>query len=131
MLTKVTEAAGLREAFPDELGGEATADEMEGREVIDVQHQKGDGSGRPDMALVDFEATRKWINQVVDTLAQDTDEYAIAADIRAIADELNKFPELYTAVLDKLSGDRIISKANWSKTLKHFRPDENQPHRRD
>lgn len=32
MLTKVTEAAGLREAFPDEFGGEATAEEMEGRQ---------------------------------------------------------------------------------------------------
>lgn len=38
MLTKVTEAAGLREAFPDEFGGETTAEEMEGRgEVIDAQ----------------------------------------------------------------------------------------------
>lgn len=38
MLTKVTEAAGLREAFPDEFGGEATADEMEGQDrVIDAQ----------------------------------------------------------------------------------------------
>jgi hypothetical protein len=33
MLTKCTEAAGLREAFPDEFGGEATADELEGREM--------------------------------------------------------------------------------------------------
>lgn len=32
MLTKVTEAAGLREAFPDEFGGEATAEEMDGRQ---------------------------------------------------------------------------------------------------
>lgn len=31
MLTKCTEAAGLREAFPDEFGGESTAEEMEGR----------------------------------------------------------------------------------------------------
>jgi phage recombination protein Bet len=30
MLTKCTEAAGLREAFPDELGGEPTSEEMEG-----------------------------------------------------------------------------------------------------
>jgi len=39
MLTKVTEAAGLREAFPDEFGGEATAEEMEGRggDVVDAQ----------------------------------------------------------------------------------------------
>lgn len=31
MLTKCTEAAGLREAFPDELGGEMAAEEMEGQ----------------------------------------------------------------------------------------------------
>lgn len=38
MLTKTTEAAGLREAFPDEFGGESTAEEMEGREqAIEAQ----------------------------------------------------------------------------------------------
>lgn len=31
MLTKCCEAAGLREAFPDEFGGEPTAEEMEGK----------------------------------------------------------------------------------------------------
>lgn len=33
MLTKVCEAAGLREAFPDEFGGEMTAEEMDGQGV--------------------------------------------------------------------------------------------------
>ena len=33
MLTKCTEAAGLREAFPDELGGVMSAEEMDGRRV--------------------------------------------------------------------------------------------------
>lgn len=36
MLTKCTEAAGLREAFPEEFGGEPTAEEMEGR-VVDAE----------------------------------------------------------------------------------------------
>lgn len=36
MLTKCTEAAGLREAFPDEFGGEVTAEEMDGQRTIDV-----------------------------------------------------------------------------------------------
>lgn len=31
MLTKTTEAAGLREAFPEEFGGEPTAEEMDGQ----------------------------------------------------------------------------------------------------
>lgn len=33
MLTKCTEAAGLREAFPEEFGGEPTAEEMDGRSI--------------------------------------------------------------------------------------------------
>lgn len=37
MLTKVCEAAGLREAFPDEFGGEATVEEMDGQDVIEAQ----------------------------------------------------------------------------------------------
>ncbi len=37
MLTKCTEAAGLREAFPDELGGEQTAEEMDGQRHIEAQ----------------------------------------------------------------------------------------------
>lgn len=36
MLTKCTEAAALREAFPDELGGEATAEEMDGQRPHDA-----------------------------------------------------------------------------------------------
>lgn len=36
MLTKCTEAAGLREAFPDEIGGEQTAEEMDGQRAIDL-----------------------------------------------------------------------------------------------
>lgn len=37
MLTKCTEAAGLREAFPEEFGGEPTAEEMDGQQTIDIQ----------------------------------------------------------------------------------------------
>ena len=36
MLTKCCEAAGLREAFPDEMGGLHTAEEMEGQRAIDA-----------------------------------------------------------------------------------------------
>jgi hypothetical protein len=37
MLTKCAEAAGLREAFPDEVGGIATEEEMDGQRAITVQ----------------------------------------------------------------------------------------------
>jgi hypothetical protein len=43
MLTKCTEGAGLREAFPDELGGQMMVEEMEGqRQMIDVTPQSDD-----------------------------------------------------------------------------------------
>lgn len=49
MLTKCTEAAGLREAFPDEIGGEQTAEEMDGQRAIDVQVVDQDrGLAKPD-----------------------------------------------------------------------------------
>lgn len=48
MLTKVAEAAALREAFPDELGGEHVAEEMEGL-VLDVPTSKP--AGKPVVAM--------------------------------------------------------------------------------
>ena len=41
MLTKCTESAGLREAFPDELGGEPTFEEMAGREIDVTPEPRG------------------------------------------------------------------------------------------
>lgn len=60
MLTKVCEAAGLREAFPDELGGEHTADEMEGQTVYDervVATQTPQGQTRAEQARSAMAAT--------------------------------------------------------------------------
>jgi phage recombination protein Bet len=62
MLTKCCEAAGLREAFPDEFGGVPMADEMDGQDagVEAPQHQALDApAARPQLS-----ATRKSAKQM-------------------------------------------------------------------
>lgn len=52
MLTKCCEAAGLREAFPGQLGGTSTDDEMYGREIVNVTPVAQSGqSGSPDEGM--------------------------------------------------------------------------------
>ena len=122
MLTKVCEAAGLREAFPDELGGEHTADEVESLPVIETVSLK-DQSGRPDTSQVDFELRDKWVGSITDLLNQDKDEYGIGADLYEVNMELSKFPELLTAICDKLAAEKIISKANYKKLIELRKPE--------
>jgi phage recombination protein Bet len=65
MLTKNCESAGLREGFPDELGGLHTAEEMEGQRSIDVATVDVTTSDEPALAqpdgyddwLIDLRAT--------------------------------------------------------------------------
>lgn len=123
MMTKVCEAAGLREAFPDEFGGEATFEEMDGR-VIEHEPPTTKHDPRGDLTGVDFELRDQRVKEIADLLAQDKDEYAIADDLRAYEQEhLARFNELYIAVQDKLAADKIISKANWRKYLQTWRPE--------
>lgn len=119
MLTKCTEAAGLREGFPDEIGGEPTADEMEGREIIDITPGKLDPRG-PEVENHDWELRDQHIGNITDIIAEfGSDEQSLGAAIKDyVATRLNQFPELYTAVLDKISADGIISKSNWRKLVK-------------
>ena len=60
MLTKCTEAAGLREAFPEELGGEMTVDEIIGQTF---EHEAGKSEGSRTEGAKD--RLRKQLGEVV------------------------------------------------------------------
>lgn len=70
MLTKCTEAAALREAFPDEFGGEATAEEMAGHtmEINDVTPSNGKPATRPPRELSPQQAGRTLEHQEANTI---------------------------------------------------------------
>lgn len=130
MMTKCAEAAALREAFPDELGGTHTVEEMEGKAMeVDVTPEKGRNDPRGDLSQVDSDLTAKHVGTIVDILKQDKDEYAIADDLREFtAVNLQPFNELYIAVMGKLKSDGVISRANWDKYLKLQRSAEERSH---
>lgn len=122
MLTKCTEAAGLREGFPDELGGTHTVEEMEGRimnEAIDVTHTRIDPRG--DLSGVDWELRDKHVSAIADLLAEyGSDEVVAAERFRDYieAERMNQFQELWITVHDKLAADGIISKSTMKKYQK-------------
>ena len=123
-LTKCTEAAALREGFPDELGGTHTVEEMEGR-VIDstdfqvIEESPGNINPRGDTSSVDWEMRDRHVSAIADILNDDKEEHEIAASLREYeATHLQPFQELYITVLDKLAADKIITKANFKKYLK-------------
>jgi phage recombination protein Bet len=119
MLTKCAEAAGLREAFPDELGGEHTAEEIEGHgEPIDVTPTRMDPRG--DVSGVDWELRDKHVSAIADLCSEfGSDEAALVPLLKDYVNTyLREFQELFITVADKLAADGILSKANFRKLLK-------------
>lgn len=118
MMTKCAEAAGLREAFPDEIGGEATAEEMEGR-IIDIPASSGAPDPRGDLTKVDFELANRHVSAVADILALDIEENEKAEKLREYdAEALSPFPELAIMVADKLAESGICTKSQYRAWLK-------------
>lgn len=80
MLTKVAEAAALREAFPDELGGEHTAEEMDG---VTLEGEVEKPRGKPVVAMPRAKSAQKIDPQLIEGAAEtDTpdDEFIAAYD---------------------------------------------------
>lgn len=123
-LTKCTEAAALREGFPDELGGTHTIEEMEGRIIdstaIDVTEEPGRVDPRGDTSGVDWELRDRHVSALADIIAEyGSDETQCAAQVCAYIDtHLRQYQELWITVEDKLAQDGIINKATMKKYSK-------------
>lgn len=82
MLTKCAEAAALREAFPDEFGGEPTYEEMEGREIdaagVAAPHQ-GKPRTQPPRAITRQAPTPSQIKDVPPITGEEISEAELAA----------------------------------------------------
>lgn len=119
MMTKVCEAAGLREAFPDEFGGEPTAEEMDGRVIEHEPAQQVAGDPRGDLSGVDFEMRDKHVSAIADILNADKEELEIADMLRDYQQtNFAGFPELEISVCDELKAKGIATKAQYRAWLK-------------
>ena len=94
MLTKCAEAAGLREAFPDEIGGEQTAEEMEGQRHTDILTEPVQALPKPE----GYDAVLKAIQEAAE-VSFDTFEKAWQDAPKAVRDYLTETePDHYEAL---------------------------------
>ena len=91
MLIKCTEAAGLREAFPDELGGVHTEEEMAGQEMIDITPPK-----KSDIGHIKDEA---WDALTDDKRSQLIDLSIVMTEYLDMGDALSAEREMFDARL--------------------------------
>jgi phage recombination protein Bet len=126
-LTKCTEAAALREGFPEELGGTHTVEEMEGRVIegsaVDVT-ESASGDPRGDTSGVDWDLRDQHYGAIVDIINEyGSDEPKAAWAFRQYVEaNLNAFPELWITVHDKLAAEGIVNKATMKKWQKAEEP---------
>lgn len=85
MLEKCTEAKGLREAFPDELGGEQTAEEMDGQRAIDISATTIDD--KPPLKRPD--GFDEWVTDL--TACADESEEKLSATWKAARPEFREY----------------------------------------
>jgi phage recombination protein Bet len=127
-LTKCTEAAALRDGFPDELGGTHTVEEMEGRIIestaVDVTDSAPSGNPRGDTSGVDWEMRDQHVSAIADLLAEYGSDPAKAGWMyrQYVEANLREFPELWITVDDKCAADGIITKAVAKKYMKAEEP---------
>lgn len=119
MLTKCTEAAALREGFPDELGGTQTVEEVEGRIIESEPAESVRHDPRGDLSGVDFELRDHHVSAIADILNADKEELEIADMLRDYQQTyFAGFPELEISVCDELKAKGIATKAQYRAWLK-------------
>jgi phage recombination protein Bet len=121
MLTKCAEAAALREAFPDEFGGEHTAEEMEGQfSQTEEPVITGRVNPRGDQSDLDWEERDKHVKAIKELIEEfGSDEGVIGAKLREYVEayQLQTKNVLFPAVFDKCASDGIITKTYFRKLL--------------
>jgi phage recombination protein Bet len=118
MLTKCAEAASLREAFPDEFGGEPTAEEMDGQMPVEPMLA---GNPHDGIEQANAEDVDKIVGEIADIIADDgghdgeihADKY-FAVHLRICTDA-----PLYSAVQESLKKRKILT-ASQIKALTAF-----------